>query len=735
MEKNPKFKGTKKKEEEARFRFVIVRERRRTLDGEEEEEEEEEGRDRNTRRKRGDQEEEEWREKRDDTIMDFGPVAPPEEHHDDDAPLVKRKKKKAKLIHEKAFLDRLPSGRMYEKSYMHRDAVSHVISCSSATSDFFVSGSRDGHVKFWKKRARGIEFAKHFRAHVGVIVGMDCSECGTRLITLGEDGSAKIFDVNSFDMIGMITLHTSKDDGDDRDGKSAGTSEPTCIAWLYDSRKKGHHASKQLFAVGDSTGRITIYDANINDLNQTKVKKLTNVHGSSGGVVCMAYNSEYECVVSCDQTGGVEAWSADPEEEFQRLPIGVRNNSNRELKFTAKFETDLYALEKAKTSATHVAFSKDGKRMVICARDMKIRVFNFTTCKLKAVFNEDLSAAEDAQRSGNDKYVLEDIDFGRRFASEKSLDEKLLGAFEYPNAVFDESGNFLMYGTLIGIKVVNLKTLVVSRLLGKVENGERFTKIALFQGAAKRDASLKGSGKDYSVQSDGTPMNDPTIMCAAVGSQRVYLFSTREPEEENGEGDGNEKGRDVFNEKPSLEDARNATGGKNGLDGANGSARGSHRLPSSATLHTNIGDISFKLFPKECPKTVENFTTHCRNGYYDDVIFHRIIKGFMIQTGDPLGDGTGGTSIWGSEFEDEINRDLRHDRAGVLSSANAGPNTNGSQFFITTVPTPWLDGKHSVFGRVSKGMDIVNKIENLKVDKADRPLEDVKIVSASVSFD
>ena len=681
--------------------------------------------------------------------MDFGPVAPAEDHHrdgdddDDDAPssLVQRKKKKAKLIHEKAYLDRLPSGRMYEKSYMHRDAVSHAISCASATSDFFVSGSRDGHVKFWKKRARGIEFAKHFRAHVGVIVGMDCSECGTRLITLGEDGSAKIFDVNSFDMIGMITLHTSKDDDDDdgdddRDGKSAaGTSEPTCIAWLYDSRKKGHHASKQLFAVGDSTGRITIYDANINDLNQTKVKKLTNVHGSSGGVVCMAYNSEYECVVSCDQTGGVEAWSADPEEEFQRLPIGVRNNSNRELKFTAKFETDLYALEKAKTSATHVAFSKDGKRMVICARDMKIRVFNFTTCKLKAVFNEDLSAAEDAQRSGNDKYVLEDIDFGRRFASEKSLDEKLLGAFEYPNAVFDESGNFLMYGTLIGIKVVNLKTLVVSRLLGKVENGERFTKLALFQGAAKRDASLKGSGKDYSVQSDGTPMNDPTIMCAAVGSQRVYLFSTREPEEENGEGDGNEKGRDVFNEKPSLEDARNATGGKNGLDGANGSARGSHRLPSFATLHTNIGDISFKLFPKECPKTVENFTTHCRNGYYDDVIFHRIIKGFMIQTGDPLGDGTGGTSIWGSEFEDEINRDLRHDRAGVLSSANAGPNTNGSQFFITTVPTPWLDGKHSVFGRVSKGMDIVNKIENLKVDKADRPLEDVKIVSASVSFD
>ena len=653
--------------------------------------------------------------------MDFGPSIPPPENE--------KKKRRLNTIPIE-FLQNLPSGLMYEKSYMHRDCVSHVLQCSTSESDFFVSASRDGHVKFWKKRAKGVEFAKHFRAHVGVIVGMDCSKCGTRVVTLGEDGSAKVFDVNSFDMIGMIQLKKKDDENN---------SEATCIAWLYDSRKKRHHASKQLFAVGDSSGRITVHDANAEDLNQTMVKELTSVHNNNGGVVCMAYNGEYECVVSCDQSGGVEAWSADPEEEFERLPIGgdfsksMNNDRRRELKFSAKFETDLYALEKAKTSATHVSFSKDGKRMVICARDMKIRVFNFTTCKLKAVFNEDLSAAEDAQRSGNEKYVLEDIDFGRRFASEKSLDEKLLDAFEYPNAVFDETGNFLMYGTIIGIKVINLQTLAVSRLLGKVENGERFTKLALFQGAAKRDASLKGSGKDYSVQSDGTPMNDPTVMSAAVGSQRVYLFSTREPDEENGEGDDKEKDRDVYNEKPSLEEARNATGGKNGLGGANGSA--SNRLPSLVTLHTNIGDVSFKLFPKECPKTVENFTTHCRNGYYDDVIFHRVIKGFMIQTGDPLGDGTGGTSIWGSEFEDEINRDLRHDRAGVLSSANAGPNTNGSQFFITTVPTPWLDGKHSVFGRVSKGMDIVNKIENLKVDKADRPLEDVKIVSTSVSFE
>jgi len=148
-----------------------------------------------------------------------------------------------------------------------------------------------------------------------------------------------------------------------------------------------------------------------------------------------------------------------------------------------------------------------------------------------------------------------------------------------------------------------------------------------------------------------------------------------------------------------------------------------------------MGDIHLQLFTRECPRTVENFVTHAKNGFYNGITFHRVIKGFMIQTGDPLGDGTGGASIWGGDFEDEFHRDLHHDRPFTVSMANAGKsNTNGSQFFITTVPVPKLDNKHTVFGRVVRGMETVLDIEIVKTDRNDKPLEDIKIVNIKTEF-
>jgi peptidyl-prolyl cis-trans isomerase B (cyclophilin B) len=143
----------------------------------------------------------------------------------------------------------------------------------------------------------------------------------------------------------------------------------------------------------------------------------------------------------------------------------------------------------------------------------------------------------------------------------------------------------------------------------------------------------------------------------------------------------------------------------------------------SATLHTNHGAISIELFDEDAPKTVDNFVTLARDGFYNGVIFHRVIPDFMIQGGDPTGTGTGGP---GYQFEDEFND--RKVVRGALAMANAGPNTNGSQFFIvTTEAASWLDGKHTVFGRVTEGMDVVDSISAVETDARDRPRADVVI--------
>ena len=181
-----------------------------------------------------------------------------------------------------------------------------------------------------------------------------------------------------------------------------------------------------------------------------------------------------------------------------------------------------------------------------------------------------------------------------------------------------------------------------------------------------------------------------------------------------------------------------------------------------AVMRTNMGDIEIKLFPEHAPKAVENFTTHAKNDYYNGIIFHRVIKDFMIQGGDPTGTGMGGESIWGRSFQDEFTPEL-HNLRGALCMANAGPNTNGSQFFIVQaneVPsnmldqmkdladngfppeiteayaklggTPWLDFRHTVFGQVVNGMDTVDAIADVEVGGADKPVNDVVILGIDI---
>lgn len=589
-----------------------------------------------------------------------------------------RARAKRPLQFEKAYLEALPSANMYEKSYMHRDVVTHV---AVSAAEFFITGSVDGHLKFWKKKAIGIEFAKHFKAHVGPIEGLAVSVDGLLCCTISNDKSVKIYDVVNYDMMLMIRLPFV----------------PGAVEWVY---KQGD--VKAGLAISDrNSSFVHIYDA-IADSNEPIISKKIHL----GPVKVMRYNPVFDTVISADDKGIIEYWSP----HTLQFP-------ESEVSFRLKSDTNLFEIVKSKTTVSAIEVSPDGKQFSIASPDRRIRVFWFRTGKLRRIYDESLEVAQDLQRSDAPLYRLEAIDFGRRMAVEKEIEKTETAPPS--NAIFDESSNFLIYATLLGIKIVNLHTNKVSRILGKVENNDRFLRIALYQGDRSSKKARKIPAAAANANESKEPFSDPTLLCCAFKRHRIYLFSRREPEEP----EDTTKGRDVFNEKPPPDELLAVSDIGNSVTTS---------LPDNVILHTTIGDIHMKLYPEECPKTVENFTTHCRNEYYNNLIFHRVIKGFMIQTGDPLGDGTGGQSIWGREFEDEFHKSLRHDRPFTVSMANAGPNTNGSQFFITTVATPWLDNKHTVFGRVIKGMDVVQAIEKVKTDKNDKPYQDVKILNVTV---
>ncbi|KAK9860429.1 hypothetical protein WJX84_003294 [Apatococcus fuscideae] len=519
-------------------------------------------------------------------------------------PVLPEPKKRRVLEHEKVYLDALPR-------------------------------SKDGHLKFWKKRAEGIEFVKHFRAHLGAVDGLVLSPDSSLLVSFSHDKTVKVFDVVNFDMMTMLKLPYI----------------PLCAAWIY---KKGEARTR--LAISDQGSP----DVHVYDVRGGSDDPIHTFQPHRSPVAVLAYSPVRDTCISADQSGVLEYWSGST----YSFPAAA-------VSFRSKLDSDLYALAKAKAQAQHLEISKNGVHFAVICSDRRVRVFAVRTGKLTRIYDESLEAANELQRGDTEMFKLEPIDFGRRMAQEREL--QAADPALPTNAAFDESGNFLIYPTLLGIK-------------------------------AAAESSQKQAERD------------PTLIATAFTKERFYLFSKREPPEALDALNS----RDVFNEKPRVDDIMVEGGG---------AAEAQNILPRGAIIHTTKGDIWLKLFPDECPKTVENFTSHAKNGYYDNIIFHRIIKGFMLQTGDPLGNGTGGQSIWGSEFEDEFSRSLRHDRPFTLSMANAGPGTNGSQFFITTVPTPWLDNKHTVFGRVVKGTDVILNIEKTKTDRNDKPLEDIKMVN------
>ncbi|ETW04218.1 hypothetical protein H310_04558 [Aphanomyces invadans] len=623
---------------------------------------------------------------------------------DDDGPMpmplpaVKRRKV-VDVVAEKALLDQLPSAEMYEKSYMHRDTVTHV--AFSKSTQFLITASADGHIKFWRKMRTGIEFVKHYKAHLQAIVGLAVSDDGLRLATTSLDGTIKFFDILGFDMVNMITLGYT----------------PSHCCWIFQT---GHVVPKIVVAEMDSHV-LRVYHAD-HAKDTALLHVLDNLH--TAPVTVLGFNPIANVVISGDSKGMLDYWAAD---NYSMPGAGV-------IKFKSKMSTDLYELLKHRTHATSIDISPNGIDFVVTAADSFLRVFRFATGKLRRKYDESLVQFEDAQADGS--LQLDAIDFGRRMAVEKEMQS--VGVTS--NCIFDASGHYVLFSTLLGIKILHIETNKLARVLGKVENTERFTQLCLFQGTPSINTQFQKHATTevekklvMSDANDAKAWIDPMVFAAAFKKARFYCFSTREPVDSADD----EHGRDVFNEKPTLDESQIST------------KTATAALGTRAVIHTTMGDIFLTLYPNECPRTVENFCTHARNGYvmaaalcgmltmetgryYDNCLFHRVIKNFMVQTGDPQGDGTGGESIWGGEFEDEFHRNLRHDRPFTVSMANAGPRTNGSQFFITTVPTPWLDNKHTVFGRVENGKDTVAAIEGVRVDRFDKPFEDIRIVNVDI---
>lgn len=537
------------------------------------------------------------------------------------------KKKRRVLPYEKLYISALPKSTRYSKSLMHKEQLSFLT--MTPVTDFLITSSVDGVVKFWKKVADGIEFVKEFKAHPGEIRSVSVSHDGRSFATSGVDRTVKLFDVMTFDLLAVLQLDYV----------------PRCVCWVH---KKG--SSLPMLAVSeDATPKIHLYDGR--GESQEPLHTLKSLHRSPVSV--MAFNGTYDCVVSADDGGMLEYWQ--PSGAYEK-PDNV---------FKLKSATNLFEFKKAKSVPTSLTLSPDGSRFAVMSYpDRKIRVFDFASAKLQRTYDESLKVIEEMQQAGTALQKLDAVEFGRRLAQEREIESPALR--DKFNIIFDESGHFLIYGSYLGIKVLNTYTNQVVKVYGK-EEGFRPLSLALYQGQPQKKGvttvAMAASSNPLLQESES---RDPLLIATGVGKVRFYMFTNEE--------EISKSTRDVQNEKPTILGQKKAEQKKQAETG------------NAAIIHTTYGDIHIRLFPDAAPKAVENFVTHSKRGYYNNTIFHRVIKKFMIQCGDPLGDGTGGESIWGREFEDEFSS-LKHDKPYTVSMANAGPNTNGSQFFITTEKT------------------------------------------------
>ena len=574
-------------------------------------------------------------------------------------------------------LNRLPCSLFYEYSYMHRNIITHIKIANNY--NFIITCSIDGYIKFWKKCEINIKFVKEYKSHKNRINDISISNNNQYLCSIGSDKLMNIYNIITFDLINIIKLEYI----------------PILCEWIYNN----NDPIPMIIVAQQNCGYIYIYkpmETTSEHINKIKIHK--------HAILNIVYNPKYRCIITNDVNGFIEFTNTN------------NNDYNRatNLDFEYILDTDLiiYPSSNKKILPLSINISNNNEMISIYSTDHYIRIFSFKSGKLLLTLNEAINNYNNIK----DIYNIDEIEYGKLISVERQINKLISNNYyDYKiNTIFDESNKYIIYPTMFGIKIVNILSNKIVKILGNDERNLRFTKLVLFQGISYENIESNYQLKHKNILHNNTNIpEDPTLFCLAHNSQRFYLFTNRQ--------NISDDHRDILNEKPTKISSKIISMSK------------MRTLGKSGIIHTTYGDIFFKLFSIECPKTVENFTVHSLNGYYNNCLFHRVIKGFMIQTGDPNGDSTGGTSIWGKPFNDEFIKSLKHDRPGTISMANGGPNTNGSQFFITTIAAKWLDNKHTVFGRVIKGMDVVQNIESTKVDKrTNKPYNDIKIINIDI---
>ncbi|EAK90537.1 cyclin'cyclophilin like peptidyl-prolyl cis-trans isomerase fused to WD40 repeats at the N-terminus' [Cryptosporidium parvum Iowa II] len=648
----------------------------------------------------------------------------------------------------------IPKTDFYECSFMHKKQVTHIL--SSNKTGFIITASKDGVIKFWRLRSEkeilrekenqtkelsspvitSLEFVKGFQAHKNEVSDISISNCEQYMASISEnEKDIKLYSISNFDMISIIRIpiypnrcvflssiggglssssinnHGNKNDKNKSNMRNINTFNLSS-GLIY----------PQIVLSELKTGSIYIYSIKggnllINNEKDPDNESFPKYNNHKAQVTCLKFLPNLGIIISGDISGGLEFW--DP--WTMTLPRrNIQDNELNPIKFQYKIETDLFELQKNKCYAINMVVSNDERNLAIKCSDYKIRLFLIQTGKCYKIFDENISSYNVMQSNPEYDYLhIDHLEFGVRSSVETEI-QNLPEYYNMQNMVFDETSRFLIYTCMIGVCVLDIQIGKRVLIIGKFETGKRFLNLGLLQihrGINYNDNHLSNV--------------DSAIITSAYKSNRIYIFSKRLPLLDNG--DVNLK-RDIFNELPSSEEIERQKQLEQFSNKGKERSNAYVRIAKQVILHTTKGDITLELYPEIAPKACENFSVHCFNGYYNNCIFHRVIKGFMIQTGDPTGQGIGGVSIWGKEFEDEISPNVKHDEPFTLSMANAGPNTNGSQFFITTASCPWLDGVHTIFGKVVHGKEIVKEIEHVSTNRNDRPIQDVSIISASTIF-